>query len=229
MRARLALRLAAEASQQEYPLVVVDGGSPAEFTNALASEGAVVRNEERSGMGESRRQAMRAAGTLAGADGVVAWIEPEKAPLIGNLKPALGFFDRAADLVVPARTQVGFASYPPEQIWAEWIGNLTFAQIAGVKLDAWFGPKIMGPRALRHFLAYPGIYGDEWESLLVPVLSCIKEGLTVASAQVSYMHPPEQTASERTFVMTMKRIEQLRQILPALGEAALRLGFPPVP
>lgn len=226
VRARLALRFAEEAKRYGYRLAVVDGDSPQAFRDALSERGACIFPEPRGGgMGASRRQALIEAREFAGPDGVVAWVEPEKWPLVANLGPALACFDQGADLVVPARTEAGFLTYPSEQMWAEYIGNRTFRKIAGVRLDAWFGPKLMNREALKRFLDYSGTYGDRWESLLIPVLACIKDGLKVVSAQVVYGHPPEQTAAEGTIEMTMLRIEQIRNIVPALQAAALHLGL----
>ncbi len=234
VRAQLALRFAAEARRLGYPLVVVDGGSPADFISALREEKAVVLSEirlpefegKRQPFGPGRRQAMAEAAKLAGEDGIVAWVEPEKVDMVRHLGELTEQFDGRANLVIPRR--LSLASYPSDQQFAEPLGNNAFRLITGRELDMWFGPRIMDQEALKRFLSYDGRFSDMWDSIFVPVLECLRDGLMIKDVQVSYTHPREQTAEEEGSLDYLeKRIVQLGNIVPALRKAAADLGLKP--
>ncbi len=224
LRMRLALRTVKEASKCGYTIVVVDGGSPEEALMGLRSRGAHLFRQNLPGMGASRRQAIAEAARLVNKNGVVIWMEPEKRTLITELHKAIApILSKEADLVIPARKSM--ASYPQEQQYAEFLGNLAFRHITGHNLDVWFGPRVMNRRAVNYFLDYNGLYGDKWDSIFIPVLRMIKDGLRVISVQVNYMHPREQTVAESGIDFLIKRIEQLGSLVPAMMKEAKAIGL----
>lgn len=155
LRARLAIETVKRARQFGLPVVVVDGGSCVDLRLSLKGEGAVLRNEKIRGMGSSRRQCIAEAWKFASPDGAVLWMEPEKWPLISQVGFIEGMMMATnADIIVPARKSL--KSYPPLQALAEQLGNMYFAKATGHKLDVWIGPRLIGPRAIPHFLNYAG-------------------------------------------------------------------------
>jgi glycosyltransferase involved in cell wall biosynthesis len=227
VRAQLAIQTVRALREHGYGVVVVDGGSPSELTTTLRELNAHVEAEETRGMGASRRQALTRAGEIAGPDGIVVWMEPEKLGFVDQIYAAVHPIIRGeADLVVPARRSL--ASYPPEQQHAEQIGDLAFEYLTGIKLDPWFGPRVMNQAALTHFLNYDGKYGDKWDSIFVPVLRAVAVGLRVVSVEVDYTHPAEQTKAETGDIdMLIKRIDQLENLVPMLYQEAKRLRLYP--
>lgn len=225
LRSRLAVRTVKEAGRIGYSIVVVDGGSAKEFREELLACGVLLFDEAAKGMGPSRRQAMREAAKLAGEDGIVVWMEPEKHTFVSELhKVMTPLLKGEADLIVPARKSL--SSYPPEQEHAERIGNLAFKYLFGREFDPWFGPRAMNQKALGYFLDYRGEYGDKWDSIFIPVLRAMKGGLRVESVEVDYSHPHEQTAEEIGRVdFLLKRVEQLLNLVPALEHEARKLGI----
>ena len=118
-------------------------------------------------------------------------------------------------MVIPPREPL--SSSPPEQELAERLGNLAFEYLTGKNLDMWFGVRAMNGRVLSHFLAYRGEYGDRWDSIFIPVLRAIRDGLVIASVPVNYVHPTEQTREEvGDIIMLKKRIDQLMNLVPSL-------------
>lgn len=225
VRAQLALRFASLAEGASWPMTVVDAGSPKEFVDAMYERGAHVLLAPLSmKMGACRRQAMDYALAFAGDEGVVIWSEPEKHPLICDIgKIADPILSGRVDMVVPQRSEAGMASYPPEQADAERIGNRAFQYLTGMALDVWFGVFAANAKALRYFLEYNGEYGDLWDSIIVPRVTAIKDGVCVASVPVSYTHPPEQTSQETGNVgFLLKRLAQLQNLVPSLQKEAAK-------
>lgn len=225
VRAQLALQFASLAYVAGLDLVVVDAGSPQEFVEEMKKRGAyVVSVSPTMKMGECRREAMRCAAVLGDDEGVVVWSEPEKHPLVCDIgKIAEPILSGRVDMVVPQRSEVGMASYPPEQADAERIGNRAFQYLTGLALDVWFGVFAANAKALRYFLEYNGEYGDLWDSIIVPRVTAIKDGVCVASVPVSYTHPPEQTSQETGNVgFLLKRLAQLQNLVPSLQKEAAK-------
>lgn len=231
LRCRLALSTVEAAQREGISMYVVDGSPAASgVADALQQVGASVFPEELgSTMGSGRRKVLELAAQTAGEDGVVVWMEPEKAPLVSFLRQlAEPIFDGHADIVIPARTLEGFASYPVVQAKYEHAGNESFKLLAGKDLDVWFGPRLMNAKGLHHFRRYDGGRGDRWEAIFIPLLRAIKAGLRVESVSADYRHPSEQTtAEERDLHLGLtKRLEQLTILVNAMAAEAkdLQLG-----
>lgn len=214
------------------PVVIVDG-SPREsgvFEALQTAGGCVFPEMAGSTMGAGRRQSLREAASLAGHDGVVVWMEPEKGPLAEFLRQlAEPIFNDHADIVIPARTPDGFASYPLVQNKYEDAGNASFELLTGKDLDVWFGPRLMNAKGLQHFLDYDGNRGDRWEAIFIPLLRAIKAGLRVESISADYWHPEEQTAAEEKdlHLGLTKRLEQLTVLVNAMAAEAKDLQIGP--
>jgi hypothetical protein len=239
VRAQLAFEFADLAAQYSYPAIMVDGGSPESFQDALRARGAHVFLEvdhPHGVLGPGRRQALAAAAEYGDT---VVWLEPQK----GGLIPYLGELNRPivageANLVNPHRTEAGFQSLSPEQMHAERFGNLAVAYAIGrtdpgKMLDIWFGAMLLDHEALDIFLKYDAAkYGapDAWDSILISRIEAIAYGLEVVSQDVDYRYPPEQTADETgNLKMLMKRLDQLNALVPFFIKAATELGLTPVP
>lgn len=219
-RAKLAVKTAKLAYSHGHRVIVVDGGSTPELTDLLGDAGCFVyAQEDKATMGSARRQAVSlAAGLAEDRNGLVVWMEPEKWPLVESLYSLAGSLDAGkADMVLPSRTMTGFSTYPPEQSLIEQASNLGFSYMYGKKLDMWFGPRVMNQAAVERFLGYDGRYGDLWDSIFIPVVQCIADGLSVQGVEVNYIHPPEQTQEETgNAQFLMKRVEQCQKLLSAL-------------
>jgi len=227
VRPALALKTVKAARQMGIPIVVVYKGLRSPFIKKLEKHGTRAFPEKKPGMGHGRRQALAEAARIAGKEGVVVWMEPEKHPFVRFI-PALAkpIMKGRADLVIPMRSSL--SSYPKDQQQEEALLNLVYEKIVGKKkADFTFGPRLMDAKALSHFLRYKGEYGDEWDSIVIPILRAIKTGLAVRYENVPYVHPKEQTREETGSArMFEKRIVQFCNIAPALIEEAKKLGLP---
>ncbi|MEK7536909.1 MAG: hypothetical protein AAB584_00475 [Patescibacteria group bacterium] len=223
VRAKEAFKTVRSATSSSLPIVVVDGSPSMEVKARLIDLRAVLLAEEKGTMGLSRRQAIREAVRLAGEDGVVVWMEPEKNPLVSFIHQMVQpILDGQYEIVVPRRRDC-LASYPEFQMHAELYGNDGFRLLTGKALDVWFGPRAFSTEAAKYFLAYDGksldgskYYGDRWDSIFIPLVRAITEGQRVGEVVVDYIHPQEQTAAEEGFTDYKKRMLQLTSLIEAV-------------
>lgn len=167
-------------------------------------------------MGESRRQAIKEAYNTGKE--IIAWIEPEKSDYIKEVtKTAIPIINGEANIVVPKRRSL--ESYPLLQQYSEKLGNLFWKNITGTNLDIWSGPRTWKREMSRYFLEYKGGYGDKWDSIFIPVMNAILDGLKVLSVEVNYEHPKKQTEIEEgNLEFDKKRLEQLTTLISAFEE-----------
>ena len=218
VRERLAKRMIHEATKIGYEVVVVDGGSPSETLRYFESCGARVYQQKRRGMGTQRREAI-SYGYDIGVP-VIAWMEPEKVPYISQLsKTANPIVKDEAELVIPRRIPVSLDSYPTYQRDIEFFVNKYFRKLTGKDLDVFFGPRTWSRELSHYFLEYQDDrWGDKWDSIFLPLLSIIRDGHRLASADVAYEHPREQTLQEEDDLsLYKKRAEQAFMMVDSLG------------
>lgn len=214
LRAEITKNTIRIATELGYEIVVVDGGSSDELLKEFEKLGARIYPQILSGMGKSRRQAIKEAHNLGRE--VVAWTEPEKESYIPEIiKTVIPIIQGSADLVVPKRKLL--ESYPIAQRYAEALGNAFWRELTGHDLDMWFGPRTWRRELSDYFLNYKGEYGDLWDSIFIPVMNAIFDGKKVISVEVKYTHPKEQTEiEEHDLGFYWKRIKQLENLLPSL-------------
>ena len=224
-RAGLALKTVEAAKKEGYEIVVVDGSPDEKFKDALTLAGAHVFMEKTKGMGTSRRQSIKTGFDIGGD--VVAWIEPEKYPVIPLLLPLFKMIQtESAQIIIPKRKSL--EGYPPYQMMSENRLNQELGLITNNKdLDLCFGPRIFNKAGGEYFLNYKGERGDNWESIFIPILRALRDGVKITSEVINYVHPPEQTAVEiDSLEMNRKRDFQREVLVNAMGEEANILNTP---
>ncbi|MBL7100450.1 MAG: hypothetical protein ISS23_00680 [Nanoarchaeota archaeon] len=214
LRAKITKNSIKRATDLEYQVMIVDGGSSDELLKYFETCGAKVFSQTNKGMGTGRRQVIKEAYNTNRE--IIAWTEPEKEDYIPEIiKTAVPIIEDIADLVVPKRKSL--KSYPLEQQYAEKLGNLFWKELTGYDLDMWSGPRTWKREFSNYFLDYMGEYGDKWDSIFIPVIDVILDGKKVLSVEVNYTHPKEQAElEEHDLIFFMKRIEQLTELTKAL-------------
>lgn len=231
VRFGLAMRTLYNLANAGYDVVVYDG-SPPSIKDALKKCGESIHiydEPEGYSMGATRRLAFGTAADIAGRNGIVGWIEPEKdfsrflrACVAPILRARLSLPD-AYHIVVPSRSDK-LASYQEYQRYAELFGNGVFRYMLGMPIDAWIGPRFFGVEDAHWFTDYKGEYGDRWDSIFIPLLRAHAAGRILGSVEVNFTYPAAQAAAEDTLEMHLKRLEQL-SLVPILAQEALRLGI----
>ncbi len=148
---------------------------------------------ERDGLlyGNGMRQAIQAAGEKTD---VVIWTEGDKSGKFGfqsHVSRCLAFFDRTkADITVIGRTKESMLTHPHQQKFSEE-GIINFfyfkalEDIAGGQkyniTDFCYGPKIIGKRALKHFVESEHL---NYAACFTPLLAAAKKGLNMNEIKV---------------------------------------------
>lgn len=229
-RAALAELMIEEAIKLGYEVFDVDGGSDLEFIKKFEKAGAkIIPGEEHypGAFGIGRRRAKKAAYETSRE--VIAWTEPEKVPYVSQIvKTALPILENLTDLTLPQRKSL--KTYPYLQQLADQLGNAHWKDVTRLLLDVWFGPRTFRGKSkdrfdvAKHFLNYDGWsldgkrwYGDQWDSIFLPIIDAYMNGARCLSVPIDYEHPRAQTESEEgNPEYNIKRLEQLSNLMPAI-------------
>ncbi len=167
VRGNLLIELAENARKHNFQLAIVDGGSSPSFISKLSEMGAVVHPQEINGMTGSRFQSYREAYKANGSK-VVVWTEEKPSLISSELEEAAKLIlNGEVKIVVPARTEEGFLSYPNHQMVSEKSANLIltttlerhkrenpaiFPNLDSIpQIDWYFGPKIFSMELINEF------------------------------------------------------------------------------
>lgn len=221
LRGDLALQTFKSAQEKKFQIMVVDDGSSDAFKKALEQSSVYFEmQKQKEGAGLARRQGIERAETLQGVK-VIVQTEPEKLSMVSDcIQPAsLPILKNEADIVVAARNNQSFSTYPQYQARQEQKANALYNKILRSRgllkegspdLDFWFGQRFFANRPEITEL-FKEIYqfnkGNTAIDKLInvemysnvqffPVVAALHKGLRVKSVEVPYKHPQAQTASE---------------------------------
>lgn len=212
-----------------YVTIVVDNSPDPNVALCLRQAGAFVFEQERAGMGSSRRQVILTcefySAERLGAEPIILWLEPEKYDLIRFIPEIVKpITEGKAKIVYPSRTDASWATYPEYQIISEKAANAVYEQVTGRKIDVMFGPVAFSPSEVKWFFTYEAEkfgLSDRWDSHHIPPMQAIASGVKVETVPVDFIYPPEQKRiEENDEAMRAKREQQLSE----LSEAYRRVG-----
>ncbi len=241
IRGNLALQSIDNALARGFHVCIVDGGSSEAFHRELQQRKIVFENERERGMSASRRQVFTLAENQPGAE-VICWMEPEKLSLLTDdlfAQAAEPILRGDADVIVPARTEESWQTYPTYQQDSEKRANTHLNGLLRTRglltseeddLDLFFGPRIYANRpevrelfhrqfakkekitkSTLHKIVDPERYSD---ATFFPIANALQKGLRVESVSIEYRHPPKQTAFEEgNSDLDRKRDAQRRTIV----------------
>ena len=247
LRLTLALRTAQQARLHHIPFLIVDG-SPDDVQSALRAEGAIILPENPTAMGGKGkgfayrygiRAALERAPALFDAEGndfVIAISEPEKVDFVRFLPSISGAIlpsthsSTVPNIILPHRTEASFLTVPEEQRHSERFGNAHLHNVqreltpalTSSPIDYLFGPVVFHASLSSWWLSNTS---PVWDAQIAPYIAAAYAGKgRIASINVDYIHPREQTAEEEgKAVWSAKRFMQLQLVIPAL-EKAMREG-----
>lgn len=216
IRAEVFLDTAIACADLNIKLVAVFKDCSNSYLKKLEDLGVTLFKQKSYGMGAVRREALMLGIKAFNDDCYYLWLEPEKPnfPLLAkNIIPELNrtgaefcFFNRKS-----------MDSYPPEQAYYYLFCRAVATHLIGYDLDYAFGPMIVTKVSAPFFLNYSGEYGDLWDSILIPRLRIIRNGLSYAVKTVDFNNDPRMTAIESgNLKMILKRVEQLQNVIPSL-------------
>ena len=214
-RLLLAYHTIEEAKKNNIPVLLVDD-SPGEVKKFLSDNDAILIPQKEKGLGNAIRQALVVAESMLDAQGCIAWQEPEKVGLVRWYKEIIvPLINGSADIVVPARSEASWQTYPKEQRYSEQLGN-RYSWILSEKkyfFDLFFGPKIMKKEFVPFFITQH----NSWGALAAPVIRAIKNGVRVTSMPIDYEHTLfQRSVEEGELFWCEKRIAQFIHMIAVL-------------
>lgn len=221
VRAEIFLDTAKELAVHGIDCIAVHTDCSESYLDRARSVGTRLIPETRSGMGHSRRQAIRA-GFESGAD-YCFWLEPEKSDMPRFLNRMISHM-RKKRASLGLFTRKDLRSYPREQALYYAFCRSVASRLLGSAIDYGFGPMVIARNAMPYFLDYNGDYGDTWDSILIPRLRILQGG-GVATLSIAFRNDARLTAVEDgRDDMILKRVTQLGSVIPALIEEWRRLA-----
>jgi len=215
-RTEVFLDMAREMGSVGLSLITVYTETHDRVLDTIRRLGVIIVKQQSVSMGNIRREALIAALSHFPRARYLCWLEPEKPNLVQFIVPmarqmeqeqsVLGIFNRA-----------DMASYPPEQAYYYLFCRAVATHLVGFDVDYAFGPMIVTRSAIPYFLKYQGEYGDKWDSIFVPRLRIIKDGLTVSVLPIYFQNDRRMTQVEvGNPTIILKRLEQLNIVIPSL-------------
>lgn len=198
-------------------LVVIHIETQESVLRILQQFGAVLIEQQTSGMGNIRREALSESRMHFPNARYFCWLEPEKPDLVRFIVPMANQMKQAqSDFGIFNR--IDMASYPTEQAHYYLFCRAVATQLVGFDFDYAFGPMVMTPATISYFLEYSGgRYGDKWDSILVPRLRIIKDGIKFLVLPVSFQNNERMSRVETGNVaIVLKRLEQFNNVIPSL-------------
>lgn len=207
--------MAGNAAAMGHPVLVVDG-SPDQLVRAALSHSLCVRviPQVESGMGGSRRQGFAAWKGIWGPSHAVLWTEPEKADMVRHIPALFAPIEAGeADIVLPARTDVGFASYPAAQATSEKAANAVFAEVTGKELDVMVGPVMVRGEMMPIFATCNPIQYGASDTYIqqIALMEAMHQGARVASIPIDFFYPAAQRHEEETTLAEAMLVKRQRQ------------------
>lgn len=113
--------------------------------------------------------------------------------------------------------RIDMVSYPPEQAYYYLFCRAVATHFVGFDIDYAFGPMVMTRIATQYFLDYRGEYGDKWDSILIPRLRIIKDGLRISVLPIYFQNDLRMKQLEAgNPIIILKRLEQFNNVVPSL-------------
>lgn len=221
-RFHLAAQMIGNAIAVGHSVIVVDGSPDDAIGESLRRLGARVFKQTAQGMGASRRELFTLAGdpqtygSSAALPSYFIWLEPEKVDLVRWIPEIIDPIRRGgADIVIPARTEEGYASCPAFQAKSERQANVVYADATGKDFDVMFGP-VAYNLATHGFFATCNPkerYGahDTYIQHVAP-LEAMADGYSVVSVPVGFLYPPAQKAEEEAVLSDAMRAKRRLQL-----------------
>ena len=152
IRFEIALDTAKGWSEQELPLVVVDGSPDNKVAGALRARGATVLTARQPGIASQRQEGARYV-LGQGGDKIITH-EPEKPSTPAIAREVADMLDDHS-IVVIGRTERSKESMPPFQRRTEELAGWVLERTLGLPADALAGPRGYNRQGMQHLLRYP--------------------------------------------------------------------------
>ena len=195
IRFEIALDTAKGWSEQELPLVVVDGSPDDKVAGALRARGATVLTARQPGIASQRQEGARYV-LGQGGDKIITH-EPEKPSTPAIAREVADMLDDHS-IVVIGRTERSKESMPPFQRRTEELAGWVLERTLGLPADALAGPRGYNRQGMQHLLRYPSDRPgrNNWIYMYDNPLAARDNGERVGNIQADLMYPEAQVEQE---------------------------------
>ena len=195
IRFEIALDTAKGWSEQELPLVVVDGSPDDKVAGALRARGATVLTARQPGIASQRQE--RARYVLGQGGDKIITHEPEKPSTPAIAREVADMLDDHS-IVVIGRTERSKESMPPFQRRTEELAGWVLERTLGLPADALAGPRGYNRQGMQHLLRYPSDRPgmNNWIYMYDNPLAARANGECVGDIQADLMYPEAQVEQE---------------------------------
>ena len=195
IRFEIALDTARRWSEQELPLVVVDGSPDDKVAGALRARGATVLAARQPGIASQRQEGARYV-LQEGGDKIITH-EPEKPSTPGIARAVAEMLDDHS-IVVIGRTERSKESMPPFQRRTEELAGWVLEHTLGLPADALAGPRGYNRQGIQHLLSYPSDRPgmNNWMYMYNNLLKAMANEERVGEIQADLMYPELQVEQE---------------------------------
>lgn len=191
IRFEIALDTAKGWSEQELPLVVVDGSPDDKVAGALRARGAT----RQPGIASQRQEGARYV-LGQGGDKIITH-EPEKPSTPAIAREVADMLDDHS-IVVIGRTERSKESMPPFQRRTEELAGWVLERTLGLPADALAGPRGYNRQGMQHLLRYPSDRPgmNNWIYMYDNPLAARANGERVGDIQADLIYPKAQVEQE---------------------------------
>ena len=195
IRFEIALDTAKGWSEQELPLVVVDGSPDNKVAGALRARGATVLTARQPGIASQRQEGTRYV-LGQGGDKIITH-EPEKPSTPAIAREVADILDDHS-IVVIGRTERSKESMPPFQRRTEELAGWVLERTLGLPADALTGPRGYNRQGMQHLLRYPSDRPgmNNWIYMYDNPLAARANGERVGDIQADLIYPKAQVEQE---------------------------------
>ena len=195
IRFEIALDTAKGWSEQELPLVVVDGSPDNKVAGALRARGATVLTARQPGIASQRQEGARYV-LGQGGDKIITH-EPEKPSTPAIAREVADILDDHS-IVVIGRTERSKESMPPFQRRTEELAGWVLERTLGLPADALAGPRGYNRQGMQHLLRYPSDRPgmNNWIYMYDNPLAARANGERVGDIQADLIYPKAQVEQE---------------------------------
>jgi len=194
VRLEAALKNAEEWSEQELPLVVIDGSPDDKVAGAFRARGAFVRSARRLGIASQRQEG--AEFVIDQGGNKIITLEPEKS--MAHLALKIAEMLKKCSVVVIGRTEASKELMPPFQRRTEELAGWVLERTLGLPPDALAGPRGYSRQGIQHLLRYPSDRPgmNNWIYMYTNPLAAMANGERVGEIKVDLIYPESQVEQE---------------------------------
>ena len=213
IRSNLAIETIKLLKQNNFEIIIVDGGSYSEFIETITNLEIKIFIETQKDLRESKREAYQKA-YETGKD-IIICMEPEKPDFVRSILQLVKYLNNnSLDFLLPGRKQLTCSEF---QKYTESAINRFYQDYTGLNWDFCFGPLIWRRDQTPYLLNFESkVEKAYWDIHTIEPLLARKEGKRVEQVKIDFTYDPTIITEESSIPFYQKRISQLQLMTETL-------------